>query len=34
MGGIRVGKFWDDQNPKYFDSYSTHWSGGKDLEFV
>ncbi|MCF3609696.1 hypothetical protein L2E81_25080 [Planktothrix agardhii 1033] len=25
---------WDDQNPKYFDSYSTHWSGGEDLEFV
>lgn len=25
---------WDDENPKYFDCYSTHWSAGDDLEFA
>lgn len=25
---------WDSESPKYFDSYSTHWSAGEDLEIA
>ncbi|HEY9864902.1 MAG TPA: hypothetical protein V6D21_12065 [Candidatus Obscuribacterales bacterium] len=25
---------WDGESPKFFDSYSTHWSAGEDLEFA
>ena len=25
---------WEDESPKYFDCYSTHWSAGDDLELA